>query len=154
MPGVAIPLTKMRRCWPAPPAAPPPIPGELFTRRWEPAYQRATAPFPDTVEAGALALYGRETLTMEGIRALPDPYGPVIPPVLLRYFCRQPSADAKALALSFAGRDTPPNLRQAAFRILADIRGDPEIEDLFVDYLVECEQRDDPLRRIADRYWD
>ena len=154
VPGVAIPLTKMRRCWPAPPAAPPPIPGELFTRRWEPAYQRATAPFPDTVEAGALALYGQKELTLTGIRALPDPYGPVIPPVLLRYFCRQPGADAKALALSFSGRDTPPNLRQAAFRILAAIRGDPEIEDLFVDYLVECEQKDDPLRRIADRYWD
>ena len=34
------------------------------------------------------------------------------------------------------------------------MKGDLEIEDFFVDYLVECDDKDDPLRRIADRYWD
>ena len=153
VPGVSIPLEQMHRCFPAPPSAPPPVPGELFRRQWEPEYRRAAARYPDTVEAGALALYGREALTLEGIRALEDPLGSLVPPVLLSYFCRQPGTDAKKLALLFAGKDVPPKLREAAFRVLASIKGDPEIEDLFVDYLVECEQRDDPLRRIADGYW-
>ena len=78
----------------------------------------------------------------------------MVPPALLSYFCRQPGADSKGLALSFAGAETPPCLREAAFRILAGIKGDPEIEDLFVDYLVDCEDRKDPLRLIADHYWD
>jgi len=64
------------------------------------------------------------------------------------------AADAKKLALSFAGENVPATMRQAAFRVLAGIKGDPEIEDLFVDYLVECEDKGDPLRIIADRYWD
>ena len=41
-----------------------------------------------------------------------------------------------------------------AFRILAGIKQDPEIEDLFVDFLVECEDPQNPLRIIADHYWD
>lgn len=132
----------------------PPVPGEIFTRRWEPAYRQAVLPFPSALEAGALALYGRIDLTPEGIRALEDPLGSLVPPVILSWFCRQPGADAKGLAMTFSGRDTPPALRKAAFRVLAGIRGDPEIEDLFVAYLVDCDDKDDPLRRIADRYWD
>lgn len=154
VPGLSIPPERMYRCHPAPPSAPPPKPGRLFTRQWEPEYRRAAARFPDTVEAGALALYGRDTLTMEGIRALEDPQGSLVPPVLLSYFCRQPGGDAKGLALAFAGPKAPPSLREAAFRVLAGIKGDPEIEDFFVDYLVECEDRRDPLRLIADHYWD
>ena len=154
VPGISIPLKQMYCCFPGSPSAPPPKPGRLFTRRWEPEYQRAAARFPDTVEAGALALYNQETLTLEGIRALEDPQGSLVPPALLSYFCRQPGADSKGLALSFAGAEAPPCLRAAAFRILAGIKGDPEIEDLFVDYLVDCEDRKDPLRLIADYYWD
>ena len=126
VPGLSIPLEKMRRCWSAPPSAPPPTPGELFGRRWEPDYQKAAALFPDVVEAGALALY----------------------------FLRQPGTDAKRLALSFARPWAPLPLRTEAFRALSAIKGNPEIEDFFVDYLVGCDDRDDPLRRIADRYWD
>ena len=156
VPGLSIPLEKMRRCWSAPPSAPPPTPGELFGRRWEPDYQKAAALFPDVVEAGALALYGRDALDAEGIQELQDreQQSALVSPALLRYFLRQPGTDAKRLALSFARPWAPLPLRTEAFRALSAIKGDPEIEDFFVDYLVECDDRDDPLRRIADRYWD
>ncbi len=154
VPGISIPLEQMYCCFPGTASAPPPKPGRLFTRRWEPEYQQAVARFPNTAEAGALALYGRETLTPEGIYALEDPQGTLVPPLLLSFFCRQPGADPKKLAFSFAGTDTPPLLREAAFRVLAGIKGDPEIEDLFVDYLVDHDDKRDPLRLIADRYWD
>ncbi len=156
VPGLSIPLEKMRRCWSAPPSAPPPTPGELFGRRWEPDYQKAAALFPDVVEAGALALYGRDALDAEGIQELQDreQQSALVSPALLRYFLRQPGTDAKRLALSFARPWAPLPLRTEAFRALSAIKGNPEIEDFFVDYLVGCDDRDDPLRRIADRYWD
>ena len=156
VPGLAIPLEKMRRCWSAPPSAPPPTPGELFGRRWEPDYQKAASLFPDVVEAGALALYGRDALDAEGILELQnrEQESALVSPALLRYFLRQPGMDAKRLALSFARPWAPEPLRREAFRALSAMKGDLEIEDFFVDYLVECDDKDDPLRRIADRYWD
>ena len=154
VPGISIPLKQMYCCTPSPALAPPPRPGRLFTRRWEPEYRQAAARFPDTVEMGALALYQQKTLTMEGVLALPEPENALIAPVLLSYFCRQPEVDAKQLALSFSGKEVPFHLRKMAFHILAGIKQDPEIEDLFVDFLVECEDPQNPLRIIADHYWD
>lgn len=154
VPGISIPLKQMYCCSPTPPSAPPPKPGVLFTRSWEPEYREAAARFPDTVEMGALALYGEKALTLEGILALPEPERSLAPPVLLSYFCRQPGTDAKKLALSFAGKDAPLRLRETAFRILAGIKGDSEIEDFFVDFLVECDDPQNSLRLIADHYWD
>jgi len=154
VPGLSIPKNKTRRPFPDNTFRPVPTPGALFTRRWELEYQQAALPFPTVTEAGALVAYGKRELTLEGILALEDPWDSLLPPVLLSYICRQPGADAKKLALSFTGKNAPPGLREAAFRILAGIKGDPEIEDLFVDYLVECEDKRDPLRIIADRYWD
>ena len=78
----------------------------------------------------------------------------LISPVLFRYFIRQPGIDVKRLAFTFSQAWAPLPLRTEAFRALAAIKGDPEIEDFFVDYLVECDKKDDPLQRIADRYWD
>ena len=156
VPGISVPPGRMHRCFPAPPSSPPPRPGKLFGRQWEPEYRRAAALFPDTVEAGALALYGQKELTPEGIGELRnrEADSSLISPVLFRYFIRQPGIDVKRLAFTFSQAWVPLPLRTEAFRALAAIKGDPKIEDFFVDYLVECDKKDDPLRRIADRYWD
>ena len=45
-------------------------------------------------------------------------------------------------------------LKKQAFRALAGIAGDPEIEQIFVDYLVDCEDPDDVLIPIINSYWD
>lgn len=41
-----------------------------------------------------------------------------------------------------------------AYRILNKIKNDPEIEQLFIDYLVACDDRHDMIRIIVNSYWD
>ena len=73
---------------------------------------------------------------------------------LLRYAARQLGADAKGLAMAFIAPGYPAVLRQSAFAVLDQIKGDPEIDDLMISVLVNCERKDDPIYRIADRHWE
>ena len=73
---------------------------------------------------------------------------------LLRYAARQPGADGKELALAFIEPGYPDVLRQSAFEVLDQIKDDPEIEDLMISVLVNCERKDDPIYKIANGHWN
>lgn len=44
-------------------------------------------------------------------------------------------------------------LRKQAYIMLAGIKGDEEIEQHFIDYIVECEDKTDPILKIVNSYW-
>lgn len=127
-----------------------------FRRSWE-EYTHAVYLYPTCRDAGALALYPEVALSAEGIRTLAkdDDYEEVsLAAQLLRYAARQPGADKKALALPFIAPGCPAQLRQAAFEVLNSVKGDPEIDALMIDVLVNCERTDDPVYQIANGHWD
>lgn len=136
---------------------PPPVEsGVCFYRVWEEEYIRSVRRYPMYDEAGTLALYPGKELDAEGLRllAMDDDYeDPDSAARLLRYAARQPGADAKGLAMAFLELGYPDVLRQSAFEVLDSIKGDPEIDDLMVSILVNCEKKDDPIYKIADRHW-
>ena len=125
---------------------------------WPEEYLRSAKKYPTAVEAAYLSLYPEAELTVKGIRALASVSSGEEDEVetacfLMDYASRQPGTDAKALAFAFAGEEERPELRETACRILCRIRGDPEIEDFFVNLLV-YEEENAVLRNIADRYWE
>jgi hypothetical protein len=137
---------------------PPPVPVPFPTKEWPSEYQAGATAFPTFREAAALALYPLRELTVDGVEKLLhneekwDEAETLV--ALLQYFARQPGGNIKKMALSLAGICYPLPLRLAAFQILNKIKKDKEIEDFFVDFLVNCDDRTNPLRHIADHYWD
>lgn len=131
--------------------------GNLFQRQWPPEFVTAAEVFPTCKEAAAMALYPYEELTAEGIVAFSlkeDRDETQTAADLLHFMCRQAGADKKALAMAVLQKNAPLSLRIAAYEILSKIKNDEEIEDLFVEILVECEDKGDPIRRLASAYWD
>lgn len=123
---------------------------------WPEEYQKAVQRWPTVREAAYLSLYLETELTEAGLRALlrSEEYDETeTVAALLEYAARQPGMDIKALALPFAGRDEPAAIREAAYRSLSRLRGDPEIEKLLIDIYV-YEEDNLALRSIADRYWE
>lgn len=128
-----------------------------FTRRWEPEYARMAARYPTYCDAGVLGLYPDVALTAEGIRklAMDDDCEEVTAAAhLLCYAARQPGADKKGLAMEFTQVGYPAQLRKAAYEVLDSVKDDPEIDDLMVEILVNCERKDDPIYQIANGHWD
>ena len=138
--------------------APPPVEsGVRFGGVWDMEYKKAVRRYPMLAEAAALALYPGKELNAEGLRliAMDDDYeDPDSTARLLRYAARQPGADGKELALAFIEPGYPDVLRQSAFEVLDQIKDDPEIEDLMISVLVNCERKDDPIYKIANGHWN
>lgn len=137
--------------------APPAASSILFRRAWETPYMEAARIYPSHMEAGTLALYPNIQLNAEGLRllAMDDDYEDAVSAArLLGYAARQPGADVKKLCMAFIEPGYPAVLRRRAFEILDRIKEDPEIDDLMVSILVNCECRDDPIYQLANSHWE
>ena len=124
---------------------------------WDMEYIKAAQRYPMYADAGALALYPGVELNAEGLRCLAmddDHEDPDSAARLLRYAARQTGADAKDLAMAFIEPGYPDVLRQSAFEVLDRMKDDPEIDELMISVLVNCEREDDPVYRIANGHWD
>lgn len=98
---------------------------------------------PDTTDAVINQYLG--DLTDENARKLTS---------TLRRLSREGDSRLKATAMSCARTEGHPKLKKAAFEVLALIKDDPEIEQLFIDHLVADEDKHSELKPIADSYWD
>lgn len=128
-----------------------------FSRPWAPEYAKAVRKYPTCWEAGCLALYPKINLDEDGLRmlALDDDYEEAYTAAdLLAYAARQPEADVKGLAMKFTEPAIPDPLRRTAFEILDQIKDDPEVDELMLQILVNCERKDSPIYRVADGHWD
>lgn len=131
--------------------------GNIFSACPSPDYSQLVRHYPVCAEAGALALYPYTSITADGIHDLAndtenDETQSAV--CLLAYMSRQKGVNRKALALPFTLRGYDGALRQEAFKILSTVKNDTDIEDFFVDYLVNFDDQTDPLWKIADRYLD
>ena len=60
----------------------------------------------------------------------------------------------RTIALQIAREFPVCRARRLAYRALSRMKGDAEIEQLFIDYLVEHDDKHDMMREIVDGYWD
>jgi hypothetical protein len=56
------------------------------------------------------------------------------------------------LALT-CGKSFEPKLKEASFKALSQIKSDKEVEDFFIEYLVDHNDKHDRLKAIADTHW-
>lgn len=118
---------------------------------------KGSAALPHVCRCGSAGAVPGVELNADGIRCLAmddDHEDPDSAARLLRYAARQPGADAKGLAMAFIEPGYPDVLRQSAFEVLDRIKDDPEIDELMISVLVNCEREDDPVYRIANGHWD
>lgn len=135
----------------------PPRLENIFCADLPTKYHEAVHSFPSCREVAALALYPDAKITPDGIHALAndtenDETESAVS--LLQYLSRQKGTDLKAFAMPFTVCGYHLALREEAFRILSTIKNDSEIEDFFVDYLVNFDDRKNPLWEIANGYWE
>lgn len=127
-----------------------------FPHPWPSEYAKAVRQYPTCWEAGCLALFPQIKLNEDGLRMLAqdDDYEEAYTAAsLLAYAARQPETDVKGLAMKFTELAIPEPLRRTAFEILDQIKDDPEVDDLMIQILVNCERKDDPIYQIADGHW-
>lgn len=136
----------------------PPETSHIFSYNWPREYHEAAEKFPTYKETGALSIYPFEKLTVEGIRRLlvetKESNETETAILLFSFLYRQNDMEKKRLAFSFTAPSFESALRLEAFQKLHSMKDDPEIEDFFVDFLVNCDDKSNPLRKIADSYWD
>lgn len=130
---------------------------DVFTDNLPPTYQKAMHCYPNCWEAAALALYPNSSITVDGLydlanNAEDDESTSVIN--LLHYLARQKDTNIKNLVLPFADCSYSQTLREAAFQILSKQKNDEQIEQFFIDYLVNDDNQRNPLWKIASSYWD
>lgn len=136
---------------------PKPKEGNIFCKTWSKEYKQSVEYFPDCEEAAALIEYPFDILTKEGIEKLlndNEQNYTKLSVYLFHFLCKQDKIHKKQIAFYFTSVWFPNELRKAAFQILNTIKNDSEIEDFFIDYIINCEDKTNGLRKIADSYWD
>jgi len=133
--------------------------GRISHRKWEKKYCEAAAAYPSVEEyaefAAAVASCGRP-VPDEWIRSCLnhlDEDNQLKMRAILFVMKKENDSRIKKTALSCAGRTKNDILNEEAFGILAGIKNDPEIEQFFVDYLIDHADRHDPVLPIIDLYW-
>lgn len=62
-------------------------------------------------------------------------------------------ARLKQVALKCAKKIMDANLIVMVYHCLSLFKNDPEVEQLFIDYYVEHNDRNDPIQKIINNYW-
>jgi hypothetical protein len=134
--------------------------GAIRPRVWEDRYVKAACVFPTVYEYADMAAAG----IPEGVSVTddliqnclenPDFENRQILKAILFKMELQEDPGLKALAIACARQLPSGNLLQQAYRALAKIRNDREVEQVFVDCLTDHEDIHDPLLKIINSYWE
>ena len=121
------------------------------------AYQNAAAIFPTVEFFAEMQNNLIEEISPEKIQQLLsnlDEYNLKMLPKMINFLALQDRTDLKEIALLCAKEDYPYSIREQAFRILARMARDPDIEYFLIDFWSE---EDSPnkrsLSKISDVYW-
>lgn len=129
--------------------------GQIFGRIWEDEYQAAAFTCPTVDE---VAFIGSD-ICCHADKYLDtnifEPAGEIIS--LLSYLARCKDGRVKHIALNAARKSKDIHILTAAFKALDTIKGDEEVDDFFVDYLVNCDiyySGYNVLYAIANNHWN
>jgi hypothetical protein len=126
------------------------------TRIWETAYAEVAKRYPTVAQVGKSAgLKLSEITDAEMEKHLADPSGDGADWLIAALAVLTLSEDErlKPVALRCARRGCPEDLRVEAFRALATFTAEADVEQMFIDYLVEENDPHSALRRIAEDYF-
>ncbi len=132
----------------------------LNSTSWDAAYRNSAQFYPTVVEAAEMAAAG-----LNWNRALDDKqlYAFLRMDVqdkelktmaLFNYLRCRRDPRLKALALTCLDDQSPKVLRKAAYQALRIFPEDPEVEQRFIDYLVQCDDPHDEILPLIHSFWD
>jgi len=133
--------------------------GTIDHRVWEDRYLKTACVFPSVYEYADMAtaeIPDGTPVTDELIRNClvnPDFENQQILKAILFKMELQEDPGRKAAAIACAKQLPFGTLLKQVYRVLAKIRNDPEVEQVFVDYLIDHEEIHDPLLPIINSYW-
>lgn len=122
--------------------------------QWDKSFAEAARRYPTVIEYGeSIALDIREITDALIAECLSDPaqHAEKLRHILLA-LSRVGDPRVKDIALQCA-RQTNFSVAEAAFRVLAKIKSDLQIEEFFIDYLIDHTDPHSSLKTIADSYW-
>lgn len=134
--------------------------GTVNNITWEEKYKALSERYPTRMEYAKLTAakltYGKpiETaLIMECLNDITDEHQQKLEAILY-YLKLQKDRRLKQTALLCAKKLPSGIVKKSAYQILADIKNDEDIEKLFIEYIVECEDPHDIVLPIVESYWD
>jgi hypothetical protein len=124
-------------------------------RIWETAYSEAAKRYPTVAQIGQSVGLKLSEITDEAVEShLSDPSGDAgWLTAALAMLTLSEDERLKPVALRCARRGCPEDLRVEAFRALATFTAEADVEQMFIDYLVEENDTHSALRRIAEDYF-
>ncbi len=134
--------------------------GTIHPRIWEDRYLKTACVFPSVYEYADMAaaeIPEGVPVTDDLIRNClgnPDFENQQILKAILFKMELHEDPGLKAAAIACAKQLPFGNLLKQAYRALAKIRNDPEVEQVFVDYMVDHKEIHDPLLAIIHSYWE
>ena len=143
--------------------------GDIIKRKWEQHYLSSARSFPDVKEIAAQKINKIHEIT----DALIDECYSCITSdsskklrFIITVLNRKNDNRCRSIALKCAKlkiqspqlRNIEPQyfncLREAAFKVLVRIKDDQEIEQFFIEFLIDDEEKHEVLKKIANSYWD
>jgi hypothetical protein len=130
----------------------------IINRIWERSYHDSTKNYPKVNELAEMVSWGLNItgVSNEEIASLFSDIdeGKLKALRSLLYILSSNSDErTKDIAFKCAKIDCY-NMKVTAFKVLNKIKNDPEIEQVFIDYIVEDDDKHSLLRMIASSYWD
>lgn len=137
----------------------PITPGIISRRNWEGKYTESADCYPSVLEYANIIAAGLPVNVPLSDKLIADCLNDLNQSNLqkmsavLSILLYQKDSRLKHTAMLCAEKAPPCELKRTAYKILAKIKSDPEIEQFFIDYLVECEDKHDMILPIIDTYW-
>ena len=132
--------------------------GTIDRRTWETKYTESVKCYPSVLEYAMMTAVGisadnsvSEEQIMNYMKDMNCENQKKMTAVL-RVLKIQGDIRLKCIAMRCAREAPSGELKKEAYKLLAQIKADPDIEQLFIDYLVECEDPHDAIRPIVDSY--
>lgn len=128
----------------------------IIEHNWESVYADSYLQFPNVREFAEEKVLDIQNISKEDVSQwLCDATGLNARKLesAIRYYLRRDKEQAKILALQCGRLNSNSELMKTAFNILTRYKNDSEVEQFFIDWLVEDNDPHSILRKIADRHW-
>ncbi len=131
--------------------------GKIANQSWPQKYLDSSKYYPTVVEYADMVSSGvydfSDEMIAECLENLNNENQQRMKTILF-FLCNSNDSRLKKTALICAKKLDDCKLKVQAYKVLSDIKDDPEVEQLFIDYLVENDSKHSILRSIANSYWD
>lgn len=132
--------------------------GNICNREWESEYTQSAKSYPNVNDYAILNAFGyyATPVTDEEIQRLieeksEEAHQRLCAIILHMSITNDPRL--KQTAMQCVRQNPMHQLEYAAYKALCTLKGDKEVEQFFIDYIVYCDDKHDGIRQLIDTFW-